>query len=384
MKKGNKLLTAVLALVLCLGIVMPAPAGAATPIFVAINDRVLEATAETMPIWVGDEMYIPYSALDANTNGVRWGIYCSYIKTDHTLSVFDADKRKFLEFDLREGTSFNALTGEPCDGGAILRGSRPYLPLEMVCDFFGLESSYHSVNQGKLLRIRSDEAVLTDVRFLDAAVNVLDMRLKEYNQANGIETPAPAPANPGTPSGGTAQVEKRVPTYLAFTCKSAEDLATLLLSLENSGIHAVIFLTPELIRERGDLVFWISGAGHTVGLTAAGADPAEITRSLEEGNRALAEEAFLRTDVVRAPAEYLGWLEEEGWVCWNSTLEPVPTDKEGAVSFAGRVLSRLQGRTRATYLLLESSGNTLRVLPTMLKVLEEAGFVPDLPLETRL
>ncbi len=384
MKKGNKLLAAVLALILCLCVVMPAPAGAATPIFVAINDRVLEATAETMPIWVGNDIYIPYSVLDANTNGVRWGLYCRYIKTDHILSVSDVDKRRFLEFDLREGTSFNALTGEHFDGGAILRGSRPYLPLELVCDFFGLEYSYHTITQGKLLRIKSDEVVLTDERFIDAAVNVLDMRLKEYNQANGIETPAPAPTTPEAPTVGTPKVEKQVPTYLAFTCGNAEELESLLIVLESSDIHAVIFLAPELIRERGDLVFWISGAGHTVGLTATGADPNEILQSLEQGSRALAEEAFLRTDVVRAPAEYLSWLEDEGWVCWNSTLELSPTDRDNSTYFTNRVLTRLDGRTRATYLLLENSGNTLRVLPTLLKELEEAGFVPDLPLEIRL
>ena len=384
MKKGNKLLAVLLVLMLCLGIVMPAPAGAAAPIFVAINERVLEVTAETTPIWVGDDIYIPYSVLDANTNGVRWGLYCRYIKTDHILSVSDVDKRRFLEFDLREGTSFNALTGEHCDGGAILRGSRPYLPLELVCDFFGLEYSYHTIPQGKLLRIKNDEVVLTDERFFDAAVNVLDMRLKEYNQANGLEAPAPAPTTPGTPSGGTAQVEKRVPTYLAFTCRNAEELESLLVALESSGIHAVIFLTPELIRERGDLVFWVSGAGHTVGLIATGGDPNEILQSLERGSRALAEEAFLRTGVVRAPAEYLSWLEDEGWVCWNSTLELNPTDMDNSAAFANRVLARLGGRTRATYLLLENSDNTLRILPTLLKELEKAGFVPDLPLEIRL
>ena len=384
MKKGNRLLAAVLTLVLCLGLFAPVTVQAATPVFIAVNDRVLELSAETMPIWVGEEIYIPYSVLDSNANGVHWGIYCRYIKTDHILSVFDVDKRRFLEFDLREGICFDGLTGEVYDGGAVLRGSRPYLPLEMVCDHFGLEYSYQEIVQGMLLRIKNDEVVLTDVRFVDAAVNVLNLRLKEYNQSIGIESPDPSPSGSGTPTGGETVTEKRVPTYLAFRCYDSENLETLLLMLENRNVNAVIFLPPELVEERRDLIFWLSGAGHTVGLMAEGADPDAITKSLALGSRALEQAAFLRTCVVHAPAEYQSWLEREGWVCWNSTLELTPGDGDGATNFARRTLARLEGRTKSTYLLLDVSSHTLRVLPTLLTRLKEAGFDLDLPLETRL
>ena len=384
MKKGSKLLAAALALVLCLSIFMPIPAGAATPIFVAVNDRVLELSADTMPIWVDGEIYIPYSILDAKSNGVRWGIYCNYMKADHFLTVYDVDKRLFLDFDLREGTAFDSITGEEYAPGAVLRGSRPYLPLKLMCEYFGLQYSYQEITQGMLLRIKNEDVVLSDAVFVDAAANVLNLRLKEYNQANGTESAIPGPATPSTPSGGTAGVEKRVPTYLAFTCDQAEELVSLLLMLEGRRIYAVIFVTPELVEERGDLMFWASGAGHTVGLIAEGGDPDEILRSLAQGSRALEKEAFLRTTVVRAPAEYLGWLEREGWVCWNSTLELTPGDGDGAAAFARRTLTRLEGRTKSTYLLLDAGSNTMRILPTLLSELKKAGFEPDLPLETRL
>ena len=65
MKKGKNLLAAVLSLVLCLSIFVPIPAGASTPVFVAVNDRVLEISADTTPIWIENEVYIPYSILDA-------------------------------------------------------------------------------------------------------------------------------------------------------------------------------------------------------------------------------------------------------------------------------------------------------------------------------
>ena len=115
-----------------------------------------------------------------------------------------------------------------------------------------------------------------------------------------------------------------------------------------------------------------------------GANPDEITQSLAQGNRALEQEAFLRTTVVHAPAEYLSWLEREGWVCWNSTLDLTPAAGDAAGTFARRTLTRLEGRTKATYLSLDVSEHTLRVLPTLLAQLEDAGFELALPLETRL
>ena len=384
MKKGNRLLAAVLSLVLCLSVFIPIPAGAATPIFVAVNDRVLELSADTMPVWVGDELYIPYSILDAKSTGVRWSLYCSYARTNHILTVYDLDRRMFLDFDLREGTCFDGVTWEKYDGGAVLRGSRPYLPLKMVCAYFGLEYSYQEITQGILLRIKNEEVVLSDERFIDAADNVLNLRLKEYNQSIGIESPNSTPATPGTPSGGEGQEEKRVPTYLAFRCGNAENLESLLVLLESRKVNAVVFVTPELVETRSDLIFWLAGAGHTVGLWAEGEDPDEVQQSLAQGSRALEREVFLRTTVVHAPSEYLSWLEREGWVCWNSTLELSPGDGDGATYFARRTLARLEGRTKSVYLMLDVSSNTLRVLPTLLTRLEEEGFDLDLPLETRL
>ena len=192
---------------------------------------------------------------------------------------------------------------------------------------------------------------------------------------------ASAPA-PSTGESNTPDVS--VPLYLAFRCEDAFSLELLLVMLETRKAHAVIFVTPELARERGDLMFWISGAGHTVGLMAEGANPDEITQSLAQGNRALEQEAFLRTTVVHAPAEYLSWLEREGWVCWNSTLDLIPGAGDTAGTFARSTVKRLEGRTKATYLSMQVSEHTLRVLPTLLAQLDEAGFELAVPLETRL
>lgn len=384
MKKGKKLMAAVLSVVLCLSLFGPMSVWAATPVFVAVNDRVLELTAETAPIMVGEDRYIPYTVFNGSTNGVRWSLQCSYSKADNHLSVYDLDKRLFLEFDLREGICWDGLTGEDFKLGAVLRGNRIYLPLDQTCQHFGLTYSDRTIPQGKLLRIKDSDAVLTDSSFIDAATNVLNMRLREYNQQNAVESAGPGQSAPGTSTGESKEPEVSVPVYLSFRCEDADALGLLLMMLETRKAHGVIFVSPELARERGDLMFWITGAGHTLGLLSEGTNADEVRSSLSEGRRALEEEAFLRPTVAYAGAEYREGLEQEGWVCWNSTLDLTPAAGDAAGTFARRTLTRLEGRTKATYLSLDVSEHTLRVLPTLLAQLEDAGFELALPLETRL
>ena len=59
-------------------------------------------------------------------------------------------------------------------------------------------------------------------------------------------------------------------------------------------------------------------------------------------------------------------------------------DSAGANYFARRVLSQLGTRSRDTYLSLDDSSNTARVLATLLRNLDEKGFDLQLPLETRI
>lgn len=385
MKKLKKTLpAAVTVLALCLTLFLPMPARAADVCFTAINDRVLELTSE-MPIWSGDVLYAPYTTFDAGVNGVKWNIECSYNKTTNMLTVFDINERTFLEFDLREGTCVDPINDRAYNQGAIIRGGTPYLPVRVVCSHFGLRYSYREIEQGNLLRIKNDDVILSDTKFLDAAGNALDLRLREYNQSQGEgeETPS-GTLTPQDPGGTATESGPNVSTYLAFRCEDAEYLETLLLTLEVRGVHGMFLLPPELIRERSDLVIWMLGAGHSVGLLAQG-DTAEATRAiLEEGSALLAGQVFLRAGVAMVPQEQRATFKQESWVCWNGTLDLTPTDSVGPNYFSSRVMAQLKGRELPTYLSLDVSANTLRVLPTLLNQLENGGFHVELPLETRL
>lgn len=382
MKRGKKALTAVVTLALCLSIWFPLPVRAADVTFTAVNDSVLKLTDETMPIWSDGILYTPYTTFDAAYNGVNWDIECIYTRGGSMVTVMDLERRKFLEFNLREGTSCDGLNGEMFDQGAIIRNGQPYLPVRVVCDFFGLNYSYRKIEQGNLLRIKNDDVVLNDRTFAEAAVNALELRLQTYNQSQS------APQEPEisvvVPSGPELKDEQSVATYLALRCEEDTHIPALLSVLEGHGARALFLVTPEIARQRGDLIVWMLGVGHSVGLLAEGESLEQTRELLAEGGRGLEQQVFLRTTVASVPAEYRETLEAEGWICWNGTLDLEPGDNDGPSYFTRRTLNQLNGRTRSTYLSMEAGDDALRILPTLLRRLEEEGFVWVVPLETRL
>ena len=384
MKYRKKFLGILLVLVMCLSVLCPASVQAADICFTAIDESVLKLTNESMPVWSGGKLYAPYTTFNELDNGIsKWGLQVSYSKNSNKVTVFDT--RRFLEFDLKTGTCWDDLTGIAYSGGAIVRGGRPYLPVGIVCEHFGMTYSYREISQGHLLRIMTDKVVISDSRFPDAADNVLNHRLKEYNQTQAGSNPSGGAAIPQNPSQNLPpENDQNVDTYLAFRCDESEYLEAVLSIMDSMREKGIFFLSQELIETRGDLVMRILGSGNSVGLLAQGESVEQTRTLLAEGRKALAEQVFFTTNVAFVPGEFRETLEQEGWICWNSTLDLTAADSSGANYFSRRTLTQLGNRTRDTYLSLNVSNNTVRVLSTLLRSLDEKGFELELPLETRL
>ena len=93
MKKRCRIPMILLAVALFLGLFWPMPASAATLYFTAVNDSVAPLTSDTMPLWFGGTLYVPYSVFDGNLNGVGvgLGLYTSYNRSSHSFqSAADA------------------------------------------------------------------------------------------------------------------------------------------------------------------------------------------------------------------------------------------------------------------------------------------------------
>ena len=239
MAPKRRLLGVFLTVVLCLGLLAPIPVSAADLYFTSINDNLQPLTADTMPVWSGGTLYVPYSVFDPNSTGVRLGMECSYERTANTVTLYNLNK--MLVFDLNAGTSYNELTGETYSGKAIIRNNRPYLPLGLVCDFFGLTYSYIAISQGYLVRIKSSAVVLSDEMFVDAAGNFINRRLREYYQSLNSSTDSGDSGSTPTPvpdGGDEDENSSTVRTYLAFRCEDASGTTAVLDALDE-GTYAL-------------------------------------------------------------------------------------------------------------------------------------------------
>ena len=385
MKKRRGAVSFLLAAVLFLGLSVPMPASAANIYFVGLNDNVPPMTAGNMPFWSGGVLYVPYTVFDANLNGshVNLGLHTSYNRVDNTVTLFNL--RQMLVFNMNDGTCRDDMTGAVYSSRAVMRNGRPYLALNMVCSFFNLEYSYNQlpyISQGYLVRIKSTDVVLDDVRFIDAAQELINIRLREYTRSlSSAATTTPdtdpvEPDPPAEPDGVNTAV------YLAFRFERTAGLAETLDAMDSGGYSALFFLTPQLLEEEGDLVRRILGTGHSLGVLADGEGDTE--ELLERGRQAVERAAHTRTTLACVPEEERAALEEGGWVCWNETLSLEPGANVGTAAFANTVLNRLGTRYRTVYLTLAGGQPAARVLPNLLRQLNSSHYVLSVPLETRL
>lgn len=73
MNRIRKLACALVSMALCLGLLLPQPALAADLYFTSINDNLLPLTSDTMPVWSGGVLYVPYSVFDSGVTGINLG-----------------------------------------------------------------------------------------------------------------------------------------------------------------------------------------------------------------------------------------------------------------------------------------------------------------------
>lgn len=386
MSPKRRLLGALVTVVLCLGLLAPIPVSAASLYFTSINDNLQPLTADTMPVWSDGILYVPYSVFDANSTGVDLGLECSYERASNIVALYTL--QKMLLFDLNTGAIRNEVTGETYSAKAITRNGRPYLPLYLVCDFFGLTYSYNTISQGYLVRIKSSAAVLSDAMFIEAAGDFFNRRLREYYQSlnpsvdtgsgggSGTVTPTPVPDG-GDDSTSTVR------TYLAFLCEDAAGTSAVLDALDDET-YVLFLLTPQVMEENANLMRRILGSGHSIGILAQGDSLGQTRTLLEQGSAVLDQQLHQRTTIACVPDSQRSALEAEGWVCWNETLSLTPSDTVGANTFASNTLRSLQGRTYPTYLTLPANENAARVLSSLLRQLENNDFVVSVPTETHL
>ena len=289
MTRGKRLLSLLLSVLMLCTLLPPRASAAPTLYFTAVNDRMCDLSDETMPFWQNGLLYVAGATVDGPDDlGIRY-LY----NQEKSVAILYKGQR-VLYCDLTAGTMENNRTGEQYAGSPIVRSGMVFFPITALAKMFDLKYSSTKIAYGYLLRIRDDNAVLSDEYFIDAATDPIQKRYAQYERAH-----AAAEQENETP----AQVETPVrrddlTVYLLLPAANGSMLTQLLSTLENYQSHATLLLTPELLESVGDGVRRAAATGNAVALCISAGTADEALAQIERGNDALWRAASLRTRLV--------------------------------------------------------------------------------------
>lgn len=289
MTRRKRLLSLLLSVLMLCTLLPPRASAAPTLYFTAVNDRMCDLNDETMPFWQNGLLYVAGATVDGPDNlGIRY----SYNQEKSVAILYKG--QRVLYCDLTAGTMENNRAGEQYAGSPIVRSGMVFFPITALAKMFDLKYSSTKIAYGYLLRIRDDNAVLSDEYFIDAATDPIQKRYAQYERAH-----AAAEQENETP----AQVETPVrrddlTVYLLLPAANGSMLTQLLSTLENYQSHATLLLTPELLESVGDGVRRAAATGNAVALCISAGTADEALAQIERGNDALWRAASLRTRLV--------------------------------------------------------------------------------------
>ena len=252
MKK--KAVSIFLCLVLICSFSVPFSQAAPTVVFfTAVNDTILPLNAETMPIYFNGMLYVPYRVF------ISAGIYGSASISNGQALMYKSGKS--LDFDFTNGTVkteegiiFRSISAR------IVNGTF-YLPVEYLCQYFGLSHDVIPYDPASIIRIISGN-VINEKTLLGLNKDLLT---SYYNDYMGLGDPADPP--PTTDPDPTAPVTyENVTINLSFYELPQENVIQVLESLSSFGYRGNFFASYDDIAANPGLFRRIAGSGHTIGI----------------------------------------------------------------------------------------------------------------------
>lgn len=290
MTRRKRLLSLLLSVLMLCTLLPPRASAAPTLYFTAVNDRMCDLSDETMPFWQNGLLYVAGATVDGPDDlGIRY----SYNQEKSVAILYKG--QRVLYCDLTAGTMENNRTGEQYADSPVVRSGMVFFPITALAKIFDLKYSSTKIAYGYLLRIRDDNAVLSDEYFIDAATDPIQKRYAQYERAHAAaeseqpETPPPVE---------TPTRRDDLTVYLLLPAANGSMLTQLLSTLENYQSHATLLLTPELLESAGDGVRRAAATGNAVALCISAETADEALAQIERGNDALWHAASLRTRLV--------------------------------------------------------------------------------------
>ena len=179
MTRGKRLLSLLLSVLMLCTLLPPRASAAPTLYFTAVNDRMCDLNDETMPFWQNGLLYVAGATVDGPDDlGIRY----SYNQEKSVAILYKG--QRVLYCDLTAGTMENNRTGEQYTSSPIVRSGMVFFPITALAKMFDLKYSSTKIAYGYLLRIRDDNAVLSDEYFIDAATDPIQKRYAQYERAH--------------------------------------------------------------------------------------------------------------------------------------------------------------------------------------------------------
>ncbi|MBR4870053.1 MAG: hypothetical protein IKU12_04645 [Oscillospiraceae bacterium] len=345
------------ALLMVLTLTMPQMGGsaaAASVIYTAMNDSLLELSDETMPFWHGSYLYLPAASVASTGMGVN------YVYNTAKQTVVLYTNSSTIIFDLAANTAQDQ-NGKTYAQTCIRRNGRPFVPASVVAKVLGLSYSNIKVSNGYLVRLCSAGAVLTDSVFADAAVGLMNSRYKDYIRSTsqaGENTPDNADETVGSHS-----------LYLSLTVTDAQSAASLAGVAASFGCGVLFFFSEDLLFDpaAADAVRQIVCSGCSIGLYAGGSN---TLAQLEKCNDQLFALTNRKTRLVRLGDESADAVQSAGYCVFSAD---VVRSGSFASSATKGVVDAVGSRSRAVKVYLGESV-TADGLRTLLASLREKEY----------
>jgi len=278
-----KRIVIVIAVICAAAIIIPTVSHAAvTPYFIAINDTLLPFNDDTMPYISGGEILVPHWIF-----GDDVGVWSVAVEELERVRVYRSD-RKYVDFYIKDGIAEDQ-DGNILQWPAARRvGSRFYVPLRYICDFFGLTYDIFEVSrdiipqeQMRIIRIRPEGySGLNAETFIGVYRNSLRDAYNDYNAPPSTqppspsimpsdETPSPSPSPSPTPIIEIPPSFSDVTIHHSFYNISAggmDVILELLDAIAASDYRFCFFVNVDDIRNNAGLIRRVSGNGHAIGI----------------------------------------------------------------------------------------------------------------------
>lgn len=282
------------ALVLCLLMVMQLSASPTHAVgnvyFTGVEENILALSDSTMPFWKDNYLYVPATIFSGSA---RDSLQVGYsLASDGSWVALYWGSRAIL---FKKGVSYGEdQSGKRYYPGVAERNGVLFVPAGVVASFFNLKYSVSTVRNGSLVWLRSQDFILTEDDFLDAAAGVMDQRYQTY--LNG-KSPAQEPEPEELPT-----IEELISGKRLYLCaRATEETAALLDLLDRYDSRMTFFCTADFMAENHDLLRRMSATGHGVGILAEeGEGFPPVTEQIEAANRELEQAACTKTRLVRA------------------------------------------------------------------------------------